>query len=377
MKPKRYFRFFSLIFAGLCAMHPLLVSASDDKHADEWPAGAVFTMTNAAAGNAVLMYTRSADGKLTYRNAFATGGLGSGGGLGNQGAVVLSGNHQWLFVVNAGSDEISVFAVKNDRLVLRDRIYSGGSRPVSLTYDRGLLYVLNAGSDNISGFTFSRRGKLAPLDGSTRSLSGVGTGPAQIEFSPDGDVLAVTEKATNLIDTFVVDASGLPGAVRSFPSVRATPFGFAFDKRGHLVVSEAVGGAADASSVSSYDVSEDGTLTVISPAVATTETAACWIVITRNGRYAYTTNAGSSSISGYRIARDGSLDLLDADGVTGSTGAGSAPIDMALAGNSRFMYALSAADNSISAFALGHDGSLANVQRVEALPAGVNGLAAY
>lgn len=323
------------------------------------------------------MYTRTGNGTLTFRRTYPTGGLGSGGGLGNQGGLVLSNNNRWLFAVNAGSDEITVFAVRHDRLIFRDKIYSGGSTPVSVTFDRGLLYVLNAGSDNISGFTLNRRGKLTSLAGSTRSLSGTGTGPAQIEFDPDGELLVVTEKATNLIDTFVLDNHGLPGAISSFASVGATPFGFAFDMRGRLVVSEAAGGAPDASSVSSYRLSDKGNLSVISGAVPTTESAACWVVITKNGRYAYTTNAGSSSVSGYRIRRNGSLSLLDADGATGDTGAGSAPIDMALSRNSQFLYTLSAADGSIAAFRVRHNGSLRDVQRLEGLTTGLNGLAAY
>jgi 6-phosphogluconolactonase (cycloisomerase 2 family) len=75
--------------------------------------------------------------------------------------------------------------------------------------------------------------------------------------------------------------------------------------------------------VSSYLVSANGALQVVSPAVPTTETAACWVVVTNDGRFAYTANAGSGSVSGLAIAFDGSLRLLDADGQTGVTGAGS------------------------------------------------------
>jgi hypothetical protein len=83
------------------------------------------------------------------------------------------------------------------------------------------------------------------------------------------------------------------------------------------VVSEAFGGAVDASATSSYRLA-GGTLTPVSTSVPTTETAACWAVVTRNGQYAYVTNAGSGTVSGYSVGSDGSLTLLDADGVTGS-----------------------------------------------------------
>jgi 6-phosphogluconolactonase len=79
-------------------------------------------------------------------------------------------------------------------------------------------------------------------------------------------------------------------------------------------------------------------------------------VVTKNGRFAYTTNMGSASISGYRIGQGGELNLLDADGLTGVTGPG--PIDMALTGGSRFLYSLNSGDGTISGFSVGSDGSL-------------------
>jgi DNA-binding beta-propeller fold protein YncE len=344
--------------------------------------GAVYTMTNSDQGNEVLVFSRSADGSLTPDGAFATDGLGTGGGLGNQGGLILSQGNRWLFVVNAGSDTISVFKVKPNNLLFIGSFDSGGARPISLTVDRNLLYVLNAGGsvgeeDNISGFIVERDGMLSPLVGSTQPLSQPDTGPAQIEFTPDGNVLVVTEKATNRIDTYVVGNNGLAGAPIVFDSEGNTPFGFAFGKRNRLFVSEAAGGAAGASSVSSYMVFPDGDLEVISAAVPTTETAACWLVVTKNGRYAYTTNTGSGSVSGYGINKDGSIFLLDPDGQTGITGPG--PIDMALSNNSRFLYTLNSGNGTISGFQVKSSGQLIPLSipiQATGLPAGVNGLAA-
>jgi hypothetical protein len=77
--------------------------------APENSAGTLYTLSNAASGNEVLAYDRSADGSLSFQRSYSTGGLGSGAGLGSQSSVILSKNHQWLFAVNAGSNEISVF----------------------------------------------------------------------------------------------------------------------------------------------------------------------------------------------------------------------------------------------------------------------------
>ncbi|MDH3692719.1 MAG: lactonase family protein, partial [Gammaproteobacteria bacterium] len=347
------------IFFGLVLLPSLVfTTAQGQTNDDDNAAGAVYTMSNAVESNKVLVFNRASDGTLSTADEYATGGLGSGGGLGNQGGLVLSKSGRWLFVVNAGSDQISVFAVRRDRLVLVDTVNSGGTQPVSVTVDRNLLYVLNAGSDNITGFEVGRHGRLVPLLGSTRPLSTSGTAPAQIEFSPDGQLLVVTEKATNRIDTYLVGEDGSTTGPLVHASVGATPFGFAFDRHGRLIVSEAAGGAFEASSVTSYNVAANGALQVISAAVPTTETAACWLIITRNGRFAYTTNTGSGSVSGFRIDRDGSLSLLDPNGRSGVTGDGSAPIDMALSRNSRFLYTLNSGNNTLSAFRVGANGTL-------------------
>lgn len=344
--------------------------------ASQNPIGAVYTLSNSASGNAVLVYERTTNGALAFQGSYSTGGLGSGAGLGSQGATVLSADNHWLFAVNAGSNQISVFAVKAHGINLVSVADSGGSSPISLTVYDDLLYVLNAGaSGNISGFKIGDDGSLTPLAGSTQELSnnGVGAapGPAEIAFGSDGNTLAVTEKATNSIDTYKVE-DGVAQAPTTHASSGATPFGFAFDRHDHMIVSEAFGGAANGSAVSSYFAHEDE-FNTISSSVATTQTAACWIAISKNGKYTYTTNAGSGSISSYSIGSDGSLTILNP--TAGSTGAGSSPVDMAFSNNGAYLYALAAAGHTISIFQFSADGSLVALGTVS-VPAGVVGLAA-
>lgn len=353
--------------------------------ANPWDgAGAVYTMSNDPTGNEVIAFPRSADGTLGPGVSYATGGDGTGAGLGNQGGVALSENNRWLFVVNAGSDSISVFRVRPDGLYLVGEFDSGGVQPISLTVDRDLLYVLNAGGnagdvDSITGFTVGRDGTLDPIAGSTRPLSSDVTAPAQIEFSSDGNVLVVTEKGTNSIDTYVVGVDGIATGPTVFPSEGSTPFGFTISRQNQLFVSEAAGGVADASSLSSYLLLDDGNLQVISSAVPTTETAACWAVVTGNGRYVYTTNAGSGTISGYSVDHEGRISLLDPDGRTGVPGPGTVPLDMAFSENDRYLYSLNSGDGTISAFRVNSRGMLfpVDLMAAQGLPAGVNGLAAW
>src|SRR5207245_6793341 len=105
--------------------------------------GAVYTSTNSPTGNAVVAFQRAANGSLTPAGRFATGGSGTGGGLGNQGAVVLSDDRQLLFAVNAGSNQITSFEVTPHGLRRADLVSSAGIEPVSLTVHGQLLSVLN------------------------------------------------------------------------------------------------------------------------------------------------------------------------------------------------------------------------------------------
>lgn len=336
-------------------------------------AGAVFTMSNAAAGNQVVVFARASDGTLSHVADYATDGEGSGGGLGSQGSVRLSDDGMWLLVVNAGSDEVSVFRVDGTTLELTDTVWSGGDSPIGVDVNGDIVYVLNAGSADIAGFRLSGEGKLNPIHGATRSLSAPDAAPAQIEFSPDGRTLVVTEKNTNRILAYRVSGSGMVSPALVSNSVGATPFGFEFDPAGRLIVSEAFGGAPDASAVSSYALGANRKVVLIDGPVFTTETAACWIVVTDDGHFAYTSNTGSDTITGYRVESDGSLTILNEDGVTAV--AGDDPIDMALSDGSQFLYSIDAASDTISVFQIESDGALSLIQTVSGLPAASVGLA--
>ncbi|MGN6153012.1 MAG: lactonase family protein [Lysobacteraceae bacterium] len=337
--------------------------------------GTVFTMTNATNGNQVVAFERFADGRLGAQRRFDTRGTGTGAGLGNQGALALSDSGAWLLAVNPGSDSVSVFLNLGGYLFRTDTEASGGTRPVSVAIENDVVYVLNTGSDSLQGFRLTIYGKLVPIAGARRALDGTGTGAAQVGFNRDGDLLAVTEKATNRVLTYVVRGDGLLGPAHVTASPTPTPFGFAFGRRDQLLVSEAAGGVAGRSTLSAYALGGDGAATVVSPAVPSGQNAACWVVSTRDGRFAYVANAGSAGLSSYRLAGDGSAALLRA--VAGSTGNGSGPTDLAVDPDSRFLYALSPRDGAINAFAVGADGALAPIAHAAAgLPTFATGIVA-
>jgi hypothetical protein len=216
------------------------------------------------------------------------------------------------------------------------------------------------------------------LPGSTRPLSAAGgTGPAQVGFSSDGGTLLVTEKATNTLMSWRVNMrSGLLGAPTVTPSAGVTPFGFAFDNRDRAFVSEAVGGAALASTTSSYRFTEQQPerAMLVSASVPNLQTAACWVAVTPNGKFAYTGNAGSSSISLSQVGRDGSLTLGEA--AAGVTGSGTGVTDLAVSRSGQALYALAPGATRVVAFEVGADGRLAPSSTLTGLPGMMVGIAA-
>jgi 6-phosphogluconolactonase (cycloisomerase 2 family) len=334
----------------------------------------IYTMDNAAAANHVLVFQLEDDGQLASLGSVETGGTGTGAGLSDQGSIVVSHDGRWLFVCNAGSDDISVFSTANHHLQLVDKVNSGGQMPLSLALQHNLLYVLNAGglvggTDNITGFLFVD-GQLVALPGSTRALSGTNTGPAQVAFTRDGNTLIVTERLSNLIDTFTIGDDDRPGVHQTSSSSGADPFGLAVGRQDHIFVSEAT-----ASTASSYSVSDDGTLGVISASVPTEQQAACWLTLTPDERFAYTANAASGTLSGFTVAPDGSLHLLEANGIAAVIGSGSHPVDMAPSADGRFLFSLANGNGTLNAFRVKEDGSLEPLGVANNIPASAAGLA--
>lgn len=364
----------ALLFSlGLFALPSAVFAHDEDRGSRNFPE-AVYTISNAPDGNRVLAFSHRPGGDLALASDYPTGGKGTGGSLGNQGALAITDDGRWLLTVNAGSDEISVFSVREHALVLTDIVPSGGKRPISITVADNLVYVLNAGgavgaSDNISGFYLTEQGRLYALPGSTQALSGANVGPAQISFALRGDVLIVTEKATNRIASFVVDDNGRAGPVISTASSGAVPFGFSVSAKGYLFVSE-----PPQSALSSYKINANGSIMPVTASLANHQGAACWVVLSKDEKFAYTANAASNSISGYRIAQNGGVTLVNTTGLTTTTDAH--PIDMAVSRNGRFLYSLDNTAMTIVGFRTGLDGSLTRVSSVGGLPAAVTGLVA-
>jgi 6-phosphogluconolactonase (cycloisomerase 2 family) len=272
-----------------------------------------------------------------------------------------------------------VFSVQGTRLQLADKEASGGSEPNAVAQHGNLVYVLNVGgSSNVVGFSLGRDGSLRRIANSIRFLTTNNSEAASLTFSPDGQFLAVTERATNNIDLFRVQADGTLSALVVNPSADPGVFAAKFAPDGALLVSETgPAGGNNASALSSYSVAADGTLAAISLGVPTLGNANCWNAVTPDGRFVYTSNAGSATISGFAIGAKGTLTPIGAT-IVGTNPAGSTNLDIAISADGKFLYSLNSGAGTIGIFAIQADGSLNLLGERDGLPkiAGFNGIAA-
>src|ERR1700749_2984125 len=336
---------------------------------------AVYVQTNDATENEVIAFSRAEDGALAPLGRYSTGGRGTGSPhLASAGSVVLSGDSRWLLVVNAGSDELSLFAVHPEGLRLADRAGSGGDKPTSVAVSGTLGYVVNHGTPSISGFRLAD-GKLTALPDSTRPLSSADADPAQVLFTADGRALIATERGTNTISSYLIDERGYAQDPTTIKSSGQTPYGFGLTADGLLIVSEAFGGATGAAAASSYAVSGTGELTMVSGSVGDTRSEVCWVALSKDDRFAYVTNFGDGTVSSYEITADRSLRLRVP--VAASAGQGEKGIsDEAISGYGRYIYAIHADAQKLCGWAVGQDGHLTPVGEFGGVPDTVAGLAA-
>jgi 6-phosphogluconolactonase len=235
--------------------------------------------------------------------------------------------------------------------------------------------VLNAGGDgNITGFTMAPNGHLTRLVGSTRSLNLHGmnppdvlVSPAQVGFTPRGDLLVVTIKGSPGLDSqiqvFAVDRDGMPSVRPVTTFLDRGPFGFVFSGLNTLIVTEPIG-ANGLGAVSSYRVAADGSLEPTST-VGPSQTATCWLSTDITGRYAFGTDNLGGTISSFMVAPDGSLDRISP--MAAETGR--APVDLTIAGGGRFLYNVNAADGTVGMFMIDQkNGDLIPLGEIGGLP---------
>lgn len=383
--------------------------------------GRVYTQSNDTTNNKVIAFDRARNGELTKTAAKSTGGQGSTQSVGcgpdctildSDGAVRVSEDGEHIFAVNAGSNTVTSFQATRGGLKRVSEKSSGGEMPeaLALNTDGDVLYVLNVDTanangttGNIYGFTVNENGRLKPIQGSSQPLANAAPPDATaraIGFAPNDKVIVVTEIAGNFmapigpgpgaIDTFVVNNRGVAGPVQEFASTRPFPFGFDFDSKNRLVVTnveDPTAGPANPvnGTVATYKVSASGNVTPIDDA-SSNGVLPCWVAVTRSDDdHAFVVNTGAgapTSVSRFGL-NNGQLSLLGVKNAPGDF----ANTDAALSDDDKYLYVLApqvapptgAPPSHIDAYRVRNNGTLRSLGETPAganLGVGATGLAA-
>jgi 6-phosphogluconolactonase (cycloisomerase 2 family) len=277
--------------------------------------------------------------------------------LASQDALLISESGRCLFAVNAGSNTITSFAIRNEGNFLdRAGIYpSGGDFPLSISQRGNVVYVLNGGGEgNIVGFRYSDRlCTLGELTGTTRSLKNADFNPpslwfspAQVSITPNGKGVIVTVKGTQAIHYWKLSTLGFPSEEQVINGSHGpVPFSFDFDGNGNLVVGEAFGAGSVVPSpftgaVSTYSINDDdGTLSLISASVPNSQTATCWLRYSNGVIYTSNNDGPTPSISTFKIDKDGGVTLIESVAADAQEGI-DRPVDITLSDDGAFLYVL-------------------------------------
>jgi 6-phosphogluconolactonase len=341
--------------------------------------GAVYVATNYDTENSIVGYRQYSDGTLEQIGEFDTGGKGTGlvelfglpydpksghtfsdgfDPLASAYGLWRTSDNKNVLIANAGDGTVSSLRVQKDySLKLVNVVKAGDIKPLAIASHANLVYVASMGDDvgdpgngNVKGYRIDDNGFLSEIPNSVRTLGGR---PASAEFTSDGKFLLVVEITTGVIHSYAVNEDGLLSAkpISSITSPQPTPDRFFAlpigtkvvkgqganhtllvtetrfltpDHKFHPASPESKAKypflplfEGQSGSMTSYNVDENGVLTIISPDVIAGkgywggQQAVCWVTTSADGKYAWTTNPLTSSISTYKIDEDGEATLID------------------------------------------------------------------
>jgi 6-phosphogluconolactonase (cycloisomerase 2 family) len=387
--------------------------------------GNLYMQTNEVK-NLIIHYHWSANGALAEVERVATGGAGTGelspiyhtkrpNDFEGAGSVILTPDRRFLFVTNAGDNSVSSFAVgKEGRLTLVDvretgNTQNGGAKSVAYDPSSRTLFVVHTfGPDHLRLMSVDGEGKLTPRPEkySVNTVDWPNRVPTMAVLSPDGKFLFVGTTfdelpsrknpdgslilwiphkgalhviASNAPDpdgivVFPVRGDGVLGEPSFYDARGASPFYIAFlhNRPDTFVVGYAVNNG-----VSIGKVDANGKITVSAPVTLDTSAGLpselCWLAVSPDDRWVFTTNFGYSDISSYRIdgdvlsiAKDPASPKIPGDGtfraIDGVVSSG--PSDSWLSPDGAYLYQIYGNASKLVGYATQPDGSLEKVVSV-------------
>jgi 6-phosphogluconolactonase (cycloisomerase 2 family) len=323
-------------------------------------------------------------------------------------------DRRFLFATNASDNSVSSFGVgKDGRLTLLDvkptgNAISGGAKSLAYAPSSRTLFVVHTfGPDHLRLMSVDAKGKLTarlePYSVSTRDWPN--RVPTMAVLSPDGKFLILGTTfdelpsrknpdgslilwiprpdgtlhviASNAPDpdglvVFPVGGDGTLGAPSLYDAGGASPFYIAFL---HNQPNTFIIGYAVSNGLAMGRIDADGKINVISPLVQIDTSAGlpselCWLAVSPDDRFVFTTNFGYSYLSSFRvdgdglsIAKDPASPKVPGDGtfraIDGTVSSG--PSDSWLTPDGAYLYQIYGNASKLVGYAPQPDGSLKEI----------------
>jgi 6-phosphogluconolactonase (cycloisomerase 2 family) len=402
-------------------------------------AGHLYLQTNEVQ-NAIIHYSRSANGTLTEVERVATGGAGSGlispiyhisrpNHYEGAGSVLLSPDRRLLFATNGGDNSVSSFALdKEGRLTLRDvkrtgNAKNGGAKSVAYVPSSRTLFVVHTfGPDHLRLLSVDDEGNLTarPEQYSVSTMDWPNRVPTMAVPSPDGKFLllgttfdelptknpdgtlilwipkgadgALHSIASNAPDpdgiiVFPMRENGALGNPAFYDGGGASPFYIAFlhNRPDTFIIGAAV---SDGLAIGRIDAEGKVSVGPVLPidTSAGVPSELCWLAVSPDDRLVFATNFGYSNISSFRIdgnvlsiAKDPACPKVPGDGTFRAINGtvSSGPSDTWMTPDGNYLYQIYGNASKLVGYATEPDGSLKEITSVKIPYNSPEGLAGF
>ena len=235
--------------------------------------------------------------------------------------LIVNPQHTLLFGVNQGSDSIAVFQIQKDGSLKASPgspYPSGGKAPASLGLSGDTLVVANKARDgvrdlegtapNFTSFKVAADGKLTQVQGSSVPAKPMTAPTSAVVPDSGGVVFGLSDGGP--IHTMTVDGSGKlaegtgsPSTVpaQAFAAGTPPPKQFALGVRAHPTKPFVYMALPTVPALAVFQYDKTGKLTFVTSVPTVGAFLPCWIQITKDGRWLYTSSAGTNNITVFDI----------------------------------------------------------------------------
>jgi 6-phosphogluconolactonase (cycloisomerase 2 family) len=283
-----------------------------------------------------------------------------GGALG----VVATPDGRFVYVADTDNDRVLIYSVgKSGALTKLDEAETNGDPfEMAMAPNGRTLYAAAQGADQLASFSVSPNGHL-------KSLTGVASGgknPRGVAVSPDGRFVYVTNGLRDpaipgTLAIFAVTDGGSPKLLKTI-NIGRFGSGITISPDGRFLYAE----SQATNQVHAYQRGADGLLAELSGSPIASPNDPEGIAVTPDAGHVYVAATGENSdgtpgpgpgnVQAFNVQPGGSL------GPAKLFDAGSLPNALALSPSGRFLYETNGDSNNISAYTIGSDGALSQIQ---------------